>query len=264
MNVALTKSARVQRELGALFTYTEEEGYEQVGTPFFYPDGDAIDVFLMFESDLVLVADFGETMRWLYTQSHSMRLSPKQTRLVADICLTHGVGFQNGVIETRCHPSELASAIVQVAQVASRVADIWLTFQTRTPPSITSQVADYLARHSLPFERSPRQIGHSKRSWYVDFQVHTYESKLLVNVLSAKNRSTARRITDRVVATWFDLGPVVRNESLGFVSLFDDTNDIWTDDDFSLVGSLSRVSRWSDPDGLVHTLSLPPLGARSL
>ena len=264
MNVALTNIAKVQRELGALFTYTEEEGYEQVGTPFLYPDGDTIDVFLTFEGDSFLVADFGETMRWLYTQSPSMRLSPKQTGLVADICLTHGVGFQKGVIETRCHPSELASAIVQVAQVASRVADVWLTFRTRTPLSITSQVADYLAKHDLPFERASRQTGVSNRSWYVDFQVRTRRCTVLVNVLSARNRSAARRITDRVVATWHDLGPVARNESLGFVSLFDDTNDIWTDGDFSLVGSLSRVSLWSDPDGLVHTLSLPPVGARPL
>ena len=264
MDVALTNSAKVQRELGELFTYTQEEGYEQVGTPFLYPDGDAIDVFLIFEGDSILVADLGETMRWLCTQSFSMRLSVKQTRLVSDICMTHGVGLHNGVIETRCHRSDLAHAIMRVAQVASRVADVWLTFRTRTPPSITSQVADYLERHNLPFERSPRQTGHSKRSWYVDFQVHTQKSRLLVNVLSAKNRSAARRITDRVVATWYDLGPVVRGESLGFVSIFDDANDIWTIDDFRLVESLSRVSRWSDPSGLAYTLSLPPKGARPL
>ncbi len=264
MNVALTNIAQVQRELGALFSYTEEEGYDQVGTPFLYPDGDAIDVFLAFEGDSVLVSDFGETMRWLYTQSPSMRLSPKQTGLVADICLTHGVEFQNGVIETHCHPSELAAAIVQAAQVASRVADIWLTFRTRTPPSITGQVADYLEKHNVPFERASRRTGVSNRTWNVDFQVRARRRTVLVNVLSANNRSAARRITDRVVATWHDLGPVARSEPLGFVSLFDDTNDIWTDGDFSLVGSLSRVSRWSDPDGLIQALFLPPVGARPL
>ncbi len=262
MDVVLTNSANVQREVGALFKHTHEEAYEQVATPFLYPDGDTIDVFLLVEDDTILVTDFGETMRWLCMQSLSMRLSAKQTRLVSDICLTHGVAFRRGVIETRCHPNELASAIVQVAQVASRVADVWFTFRARTPPSITSQVADYLERHNLPFERPPRLTGYSKRSWSIDFQVRTYESKFLVNVLSASNRSAARRITDRVVATWYDLGPAVQDQGIGFISLFDDTADVWTDKDYNLVESLSRVSQWSDPEGLAKNLSLPPIGSR--
>ena len=252
----------VQRELGALFTYTVEDMYEQVSTPFLYPDGDNIDVFLMREDETILVADFGEAMRWLFTNAMSMRLSGNQIKLVADICTTHGVGFDSGVIETRCHPSDLASAIVRVAQVASRVSDLWLTFRLRTPPSITTEIADHLMKHNLPFERPPRLTGHSKRSWNVDFQVRTHKSRFLVNVLSARNRSTARRITDRVVATWYDLSSVMWNESMGFISVFDDTADVWTDKDISLVESLSRVSRWSNPDGLVQTFSLPPIGAR--
>ena len=45
----------VQRELGALFTYTVEDMYEQVSTPFLYPDGDNIDVFLMREDETILL-----------------------------------------------------------------------------------------------------------------------------------------------------------------------------------------------------------------
>lgn len=33
-----------------------------------------------------------------------------------------------------------------------------------------------------------------------------------------------------------------------FVSLFDDTADVWADEDFRLVEPLSTVSRWSRPD----------------
>ena len=255
-------NALMQRELGALFTYSEEDRYEQVSTPFLYPDGDNIDVFLMLQDEAILVADLGETMAWLYLQSFSMRLSRKQIRLVADICATHGVSFENGVIETRCHSSDLASAVFRVAQVASRVSDLWLTFRTHTPPSIRNEIADHLDYRNLPFERPPRLTGHSMRSWSVDFRIHTNNSAYLVNVLSARNRSAARRITDRVVATWYDLGSATWDEPTGFISVFDDTSDVWTDKDYSLVESLSRVSRWSNPNGLFHTLSLPPIGAR--
>ena len=37
---------------------------------------------------------------------------------------------------------------------------------------------------------------------------------------------------------------------LGFVSLFDDTEDVWREEDFQLVegGGLSEIARWSRPD----------------
>ncbi|AIA55747.1 hypothetical protein Acaty_c1888 [Acidithiobacillus caldus ATCC 51756] len=35
---------------------------------------------------------------------------------------------------------------------------------------------------------------------------------------------------------------------LTFVSLFDDTEDVWQDEDFRLVQDLSTVARWSRPD----------------
>jgi hypothetical protein len=37
-------------------------------------------------------------------------------------------------------------------------------------------------------------------------------------------------------------------EALRFISLFDDTSDVWTEEDFRLVEDLSTVTRWSRPD----------------
>ena len=47
-------------------------------------------------------------------------------------------------------------------------------------------------------------------------------------------------------------------EALTFVSLFDDTADVWADEDFRLVEPLSMVSRWSRPDELAAVLSGAP------
>ena len=35
-------------------------------------------------------------------------------------------------------------------------------------------------------------------------------------------------------------------EPLRFVSLFDDSSDVWTGEDFKLLGDLSEVVLWSD------------------
>ncbi len=43
-------------------------------------------------------------------------------------------------------------------------------------------------------------------------------------------------------------------EALRLVSLFDDTADVWSDEDFILVDDLSTVSRWTRPDEFVDVL----------
>ena len=58
------------------------------------------------------------------------------------------------------------------------------------------------------------------------------------------------------IAGWHDLNHLAAGpEALTFVSLFDDTADVWADEDFRLVEPLSMVSRWSRPDELAAVLS---------
>ena len=108
------------------------------------------------------------------------------------------------------------AVVSRVAQAALRVSDLWFTFRAQAVQSITDEVADFLEDHELGFERSERLAGRSGRGWMVDFH-----------------------------------GP----EALTFVSLFDDTADVWADEDFRLVEPLSMVSRWSRPDELAAVLS---------
>ena len=77
----------------------------------------------------------------------------------------------------------------------------------------------------------------------------------LVYVLSTGSRGATRRITDHVVAAWHDLSQLkVGPEAMHFVSLFDDTSDVWTAEDFRQLEDLSDIVRWSEPDELVQLL----------
>jgi hypothetical protein len=49
--------------------------------------------------------------------------------------------------------------------------------------------------------------------------------------------------------------PAVRSEALQFVSLFDDTMDVWSAEDFNLLKELSVITRWSQPEGFVDALA---------
>ncbi len=70
----------------------------------------------------------------------------------------------------------------------------------------------------------------------------------LVRVLSTGNRVAPHRVSEHVLAAWHDLNHLVAGpEAPTFVSLFDDTADVWADEDFRLVELLSMVSSWCRP-----------------
>lgn len=75
-------------------------------------------------------------------------------------------------------------------------------------------------------------------------------------MLSTGSKGAARSITDHIVATWFDLSNLkVGPEALQFISLFDDTLDVWAPEDFRLVAELSEIVRWSNPDELADKIA---------
>ena len=247
----------LQRQMGALFTCSEQGGYQRIRTPYLYPDGDNIDFFCKVEGDVVTVSDLAETTGWLHMQSTALRRSPKQARLIEDACVTHGIEFYRGMLQARCRPDEeLAQVVTRVGQAALRVSDLWFTFRTQAVESITDEVADFLTEQEFGFERAQKRTGRSGRGWTVDFHVRTEWRSSLVQVLSTGNRAAAHRVSEHVLAAWHDLIHLAGGrEALTFVSLFDDTADIWTDEDFRLVESLSTVSRWSRPDEFAAVLS---------
>ena len=247
----------LQRQMGALFTCSEQGDYQRIRTPYLYPDGDNIDLFCKVEGDVVTVSDLAETTGWLRMQSAALRRSPKQARLIEDACVTHGVEFYRGMLQARCRPGEeLAQVVTRVGQAALRVSDLWFTFRTQAVESITDEVADFLTEREFGFERAEKLTGRSGHNRTVDFRVRAEQRSSLVLVLSTRNRAAAHRASEHVLAVWHDLNHLaVGPEALTFVSLFDDTADVWADEDLRLVESLSTVSRWSRPDEFAAVLS---------
>jgi hypothetical protein len=248
----------IAQGLGALFTCAFVNGYTRVRTPFLYPDGDVIDLFISEQNGVFTVTDLGETLRWLKMQSISgVKRSPRQQRLIEDVSQTHGLEVFRGMLVARARePNELTSVIVRAAQGALRVADIWFTMRTRSVESVTDEVEQLLLERVIPFERGQQLVGRSGRVWRPDFHTRLPQKSSLVHVLSTGSRAAAHSVANYVVASWVDLNNLkVGPEALQFVSLFDDTMDVWGQEDFNLVGNLSVITRWSRPDEFIETLA---------
>jgi Domain of unknown function DUF1828 len=255
MNIIPCK--QIEEHIGELFTCSELNGYVRIRTPYLYPDGDVIDVFLSESTGSYTLTDLGETLGWLKTQTVAPKRSPKQRQLIFDVCLTHGVELFRGMLTVRVQsPDEVTQAVVRLSQAALRVADLWFTFRTRAVESITDEVADLLGERDIAFDRSEKLLGRSGRTWTVDFHTRHARKSNLVYVLSTGSRAAARGVAEHVLAAWYDLSHLkIGPQALNFVSLFDDTLDIWTHEDFNLVSDLSDVTFWSKPDEFIDKLA---------
>lgn len=118
------------RGLGRLFTCARTDASARIRTPFLYPDGDVIDLFVQDDEGALAVTDRGETLRWLADRGMSLRRSVPQVRLIEDVCLTLGLELVHGTLVARVRPGEsLAATTLRVAQGALRVADLWFMAQ---------------------------------------------------------------------------------------------------------------------------------------
>lgn len=255
MNILPCK--QIEERVGALFTCSEMNGYVRIRTPYLYPDGDVIDLFLSEKNGACTLTDLGETLGWLKTQSLAPKRTPKQRQLISDVCLTHGVELFRGMLAVRLSSAdELTQSLMRLSQAAVRVADLWFTFRTRAVESITDEVADLLSERDIAFDKSEKLLGRSGRIWTVDFHTRQAHRSNLIYVLSTGSRAAARSVAEHVLAAWYDLSHLkVGPEALNFVSLFDDTLDIWTHEDFKLVSELSELTLWSKPDEFLEKLA---------
>lgn len=240
----------IAQQVGELFVCTPHDKYTRIRTPYLYPDGDVIDLFLRDSNGNLTLTDLGETLRWFRMQTTSMRRSPKQSQIIEDICLNHGVELFKGMLVLRVNtPETLSQAVMKISQAALRVSDLWFSLRNGIVQSITDEVAEFLTERRIKYERAEKIPGRSGRVWPVDFHTWTPNRSSLVYVLSTGSKARARSIVEHVVASWYDLSHMkVGTQPLSFVSLFDDTLDVWTEQDFRLAGDLSHTAMWSRPD----------------
>ena len=222
-----------------------------------YPDGGVVDVFVLDRGNSYTLTDYGETLGWLRMQTISPKRTPKQLRLIEDTCQTLGVELFRGQLVLRFRTAdELSEMVVLLAQAAVRVSDIWFTMRTRSFESAAEEVREWLVERHIEFDVSVIHRGRSGREWTIDFQtfsngrVHAERTSLLF-LLSTGSRGAARRVTEHVMAGCVDLSHLqIRERGPTLISLFDDTVDVWKEEDFRLVSQLSEVAMWSRPDEL--------------
>ncbi len=245
----------VAEQVGMLFTCSEVNQFIRIRTPFLYPDGDIIDVFLKENGDHLVLSDLGETLRWLRMQTISARRTKKQNALIDDVCLNHNVEQLKGMILVRVQqPSDLGVMLMRLCQALLGVSDIWFTFRNQAFESIVDEVEAYLLEKGVSYGRNVKVLGRSTRSWNVDFHI-LQSTTYYISVLSTMNSSVANKLTDTILAQWIDLSNVRVASNARFISVFDDTSEAWREHNFRQLEEYSEIVYWSRPERLLEQIA---------
>ena len=245
----------ISLQTGALYKCSPFGNYIRIRTPYLYPDGDILDLYWQDASETV--SDVGETLRWLDGQTISQQRTKRHMQLIADVCATHGVEFIDGALKIRVQDAAMmAMALARLSQACIRVSDLWFTFRTRAFESFPDIVEEFLLSQSVGFSRGETFDGASGKTWRIDFHTRIAERNSLVQTLSTGTRGATRRLTNQVVAACVDLTQL-RQATIPtkFISLFDDTIDVWSAEDFRQVEAVSEVHQWSRPDEFYRALA---------
>lgn len=227
-----------------------------VQTPFLYPDGGVVELAVVPRNGRFAVTDHGEALGWLGMQSVRGNMSPKQRALVGDVCQTLGVDLNRGRLVLWCDsPAELGETVHLLGQAVVRVADVWFTLRRRASETMKDEVAEWLTEARIRFDTDLRKGGRSGREWRIDYQTYTDTRTALVSLLITGSRGAAQRITEHTLAGWVDLNHLkVAQPNLAFISLFDDTADVWREEDFKMVDQWSETGFASRPDDFMRML----------
>ena len=241
----------VRQSLPTLFdcSHAPQEGV-RVRTPMLYPDGGVVDVFVLERGSSFIVTDFGDALGWLGIQSVSRQRSPKQQMLIQDVCQTLRIELlEDQLVIRSVQEGKLGESVIRLAQAAVRVSDLWFTFRSQSFQTTADEVDEWLRERQISFQRCVTRQGRSDRFWTVDFETRTDNRTSLIFLLSTGSRGGVHRLTEHAVTGCMDLNHLkASQDGLTFVSLFDDTQDVWRPEDFDLVKQMSEIAFWSRPD----------------
>ena len=246
---------KVLNTLPILFACQEENGRLKIATPYLYPDGDYIDLYLVELPTGLCLTDLGETMGYLADHGISPRQSPKRRKIVNDVLLTQGVELFRGELRVPLDDWDKAAwTVMRLSQAIVQIGDLIFSLRLSALSTFKEEVEEYWIESRIPYEVDYPMVGGSGESYTVDFYIPVPHRPRLVETLSSQSRSYANTLVSRVVRIWHDLLRV--DGRYGYISLVDDYTDVWKAEWFDQLADLSEVVAWSERQKLPAILGL--------
>ena len=232
-------------------------GPVRLETAFLYPDGGALDLFVAEEGDLfpaIRLTDLGQTMSWLLDVQVKPWLSRKRQGFLEDAIRLYGVEQRGGeLVRPLASLDELVPGVVQLGQACVRVSDLMFTKRSVMVTAFAEQVEEVLNDTEMLYEQNVELEGRFGTPVRVDFLVGGPRVESALLTLSSGNSSAAHVASNEVFRRWYDLDVPHRSEQR--VTVFDDSLDVYRDEDLQRLRGVSDVVPLSDRQTLLDLLA---------
>jgi len=221
-------------------------GALRIATPFNYPNGSQIDLFLEVSSDMFndyILSDYGMTANYLLDMQIKPWAAKKRRLLIDDICSVLGVAYSAGKLQIHIDQkdlSDLPHAMVRLAQACIRVADLSFTQRLQIIGTFQEEVEEFISENNFSYEPDITLLGEYDREIKVDFRVQGKSITSLIQTLSTPSVTNAHTRSLEVFSRWYDLLRIYRPTNQ-FITLFDTTNNIFRRDDLGRLGDVSLL-----------------------
>ena len=124
----------LQRDLGALFRCAVHSVYIRISTPFLYPNGRRVNLFVREQGGAHQITDLGETTRWLSigAPSGSSLFTEREQGELDRVCRNRGVMYQAGhLVSSVENLEQVPDALIRLIQACLQIADISYLFSQR-------------------------------------------------------------------------------------------------------------------------------------
>jgi hypothetical protein len=220
-------------------------GMLRISTPFQYPDGSQVDVFIGNEEplfpDKLVLTDLGQTTAYLLDLQVKPWATAKRKQIIFDICTNLDVELRGGalMIPLTNDASGIPQAIVRLAQACIRIPDVAFTQRFRAISVLNDEFEEFLAQTELDYDGPVTLRGPFDNEVEVDFRVRGRHLVSLVQTLSTANSNAAHGLSNEVFRKWYDLKTYSADHQL--LTIYDTTNDVFRLDDLNRLGTLSTV-----------------------
>lgn len=224
-------------------------------TPFLYPDGDYIELYIEQTPAGVYLTDLGEVLAHLTDGGISFRQSPKRRKTLNSILGLHGVELFNGELRVRLNEEptlDMSWLVSRLTQAAVQTLDMLYTLRLGSLVTFQEEVEEYWIERGIPYEAKYQIVGGSGELYTVDYYL-PQRRPVLVATLSTALTSYANTLTSKIVRQWHDIRRV--DGRFNYLSLLDDSSDVWKPEWIDQIGQLSHVVVWRERERMEQVLT---------
>ncbi len=238
-----------------------DSGYQVVRTPFLYPDGDHIELYLRSMDDgQVLASDVGQTVMKLAEYGFILQNSSRRRAMAIRITSSLRVQFDNGSLSVAVPSDRGGARIWDLMMALQRLSDL-VYIEESTSRGYDSrgvtfehQFENYVTEKQITYRRAVQiQLSNDYR-FTSNF---TLGEGAIVQLLSANSAGYARRRMNNVYVNFSEMN--IAKDRRARLAVVDDSKDLWSE---ALLEPLTRqateVLYWKNKPSLEQALTIYP------